>query len=75
MKTGKTKDQEIKSKSLIPLESIADRIIKARGMNVMIDADLAELYGVNTKALNQAVKRNKERFPGDFVFQLNKKEK
>jgi phage regulator Rha-like protein len=65
----------MKSESLINLESIEDRIIKARGMNVMIDADLAELYGVNTKALNQAVKRNKERFPSDFVFQLNKKEK
>ncbi len=41
----------------------------------MLDSDLAELYGVPTKALNQAVKRNKERFPGDFMFQLTKEEK
>lgn len=41
----------------------------------MLDADLAQLYGVRTKAVNQAVKRNRERFPGDFVFQLTQKEK
>jgi uncharacterized protein YciW len=46
-----------------------------RGLRVMIDADLAELYGVPTKVLNQAVKRNASRFPSDFMFQLNAQEK
>jgi hypothetical protein len=46
-----------------------------RGLRVIIDADLAKLYGVPTKALNQAVKRNIERFPGDFMFQLTSAEK
>ncbi|MCM2289725.1 MAG: ORF6N domain-containing protein [Sulfuritalea sp.] len=46
-----------------------------RGQRVMLDADLADLYGVETRALNQAVKRNIERFPGDFMFQLNLDEK
>jgi hypothetical protein len=67
--------QKIKHESIILSESIEDRILRIRGINVMVDTDLAELYGVTTKALNQAVKRNKERFPQDFVFQLNKKEK
>ena len=65
----------INNESPVLLERIEDRILKIRGINVMIDSDLAELYGVTTKALNQAVKRNKDRFPRDFVFQLNKKEK
>ena len=56
--------------SLIPLEPIAARILVIRGQKVMIDADLAELYGVPTKALNQAVKRNAARFPEDFMFRL-----
>src|SRR5438132_13241857 len=46
------------------------RIFLVRGQKVMLDADLAELYSVSTKSLNLAVKRNKERFPGDFMFQL-----
>ncbi|MBI3765732.1 MAG: ORF6N domain-containing protein [Ignavibacteriales bacterium] len=46
-----------------------------RGLKVMIDADLAELYGVSTKALNQAVRRNIERFPSDFMFELTPEEK
>jgi hypothetical protein len=50
---------------------IGDRIITLRGQNVILDADLAEIYGVSTQALNQAVKRNAERFPIDFVFRLN----
>jgi phage regulator Rha-like protein len=60
---------------LAPIEAIASRILLIRGWKVMIDADLAELYGVETKALNQAVKRNKERFPGEFMFQLTRVEK
>jgi hypothetical protein len=49
---------------------IARRIVVLRGMNVLLDFDLAELYGVKTKALNQAVTRNAERFPPDFMFEL-----
>lgn len=50
-------------------------ILWIRGIRVMIDADLAELYGVSTKALNQAVKRNRDRFPQNFMFRLTQKEK
>jgi hypothetical protein len=57
------------------LPRIEGRIQVLRGLKVMIDTDLAELYGVPTKALNQAVKRNAERFPPDFMFQLNAAEK
>jgi hypothetical protein len=49
---------------------VEQRIYLARGQKVMLDRDLAELYGVETKALNQAVKRNRDRFPSDFMFQL-----
>lgn len=52
-------------------DDIAQRIMILRGHKVMLDADLAELYGVETKALNQAVRRNAERFPADFMFQLS----
>lgn len=60
---------------LIPLERIENRILLLRGQKVILDADLAKLYGVTTKALNQAVKRNADRFPPDFTFQLTKEEK
>jgi hypothetical protein len=53
---------------------IADAIHLVRGQKVMLDRDLAALYGVSTKALNQAVSRNRERFPDDFVFQLTREE-
>ena len=56
--------------SLIPMERIERAIILVRGEKVMLDRDLAEIYGVETKALNQAVKRNDSRFPADFMFQL-----
>lgn len=59
----------------ILLPRIEARIQVVRGLRVMIDADLAELYGVPTKALNQAVKRNAARFPTDFVFRLDVAEK
>jgi phage regulator Rha-like protein len=52
-------------------ESLKDKIYSIRGFQVMLDRDLAELYGVETKRLNEAVKRNKERFPEEFCFQLN----
>lgn len=55
-----------------PLESL---ILTIRGHKVMIDADLASLYGVETRTLNQAVKRNANRFPKDFMFRLNADEK
>jgi hypothetical protein len=58
-------------KALIPLEVIEQRILLIRGQKVMLSIHLAELYDVETRALNQAVKRNISRFPEDFVFQLN----
>lgn len=57
-----------------PLEEIENLILTIRGKQVMLDRDLARLYGVETKVLNQAVKRNIERFPEDFMFQLTKEE-
>lgn len=59
----------------IPVERIERGIFVLRGVRVMLDTDLADLYGVPTKALNQAVKRNADRFPADFMFQLDEKEK
>jgi phage regulator Rha-like protein len=59
---------------LIPIERIESRIYLIRGQKVMLDRDLAELYGVETKKLNQAVKRNKVRFPDDFMFSLTRQE-
>lgn len=61
--------------NLIALESVAQRILILRGQKLMVDADLAELYGVDTKRLNEQVKRNIERFPSDFMFQLTVDEK
>ncbi|HBR17104.1 MAG TPA: hypothetical protein DD725_05795 [Deltaproteobacteria bacterium] len=61
--------------SIVPLENIESRIFLIRGHKVMIDADLANIYGVTTKRLNEQVKRNRERFPEDFMFQLTKEEK
>lgn len=63
------------SHSLIPVERIESRILVVRGCKVMLDADLAGVYGVPTRTLNQAVKRNSERFPSDFMFQLTAEEK
>lgn len=56
------------------LQIIQNRIYEIRGLKVMLDYDLAELYEVETRALNQAVKRNMKRFPIDFIFQLNEEE-
>jgi hypothetical protein len=63
-----------KTTTLIPDERIERAILLLRGQRVMLDADLAALYGVTTKQLIQAVKRNAERFPGDFAFVLTGKE-
>lgn len=56
------------------LQTIQNRIYEIRGRKVMLDRDLAEMYGVQTKVLNQAVKRNSDRFPEDFMFQLTNEE-
>lgn len=60
--------------SLIPSETIVSKIYIIRNRKVMLDRDLAKLYGVQTKVLNQAVKRNVKRFPPDFMFQLTVEE-
>jgi ORF6N domain len=62
------------SAAVIPYERIERAIKVVRGQRVILDADLAELYGVTTAALNQAVRRNAQRFPVDFAFQLNPSE-
>jgi len=72
--TGLMNDKMLKSRSLIPIERIENRIFLIRGQKVMLDADLAELYGVTTKRLNEQVKRNRARFPEDFMFQLTASE-
>ena len=59
---------------MVPLEGVVSRIFLVRGQKVMLDADLAELYGVTTKRLNEQVKRNIDRFPLDFMFLLTKQE-
>ncbi len=67
--------KKILSPTSTPLVSIDSSILQIRGHKVMIDTDLAALYGVPTKALNQAIKRNARRFPQDFMFQLSIAEK
>lgn len=64
----------IKKAILLAYEVIMNRIYLVRGQKVMIDRDLAELYGVETRVLKQAVRRNTHRFPEDFMFEMNKKE-
>ena len=60
--------------NILPRERIERSILLIRGHKVILDADLAELYGVETRALLQAVSRNQKRFPEDFMFQMSKKE-
>ncbi len=60
---------------IIPMERVERTIIVLRGQKVILDADLAVLYGVPTKAFNQAVKRNRKRFPLDFIFKVTPEEK
>jgi hypothetical protein len=64
----------MKKGSLLPDEIIINKIILLRDQKVLVDRDLAELYGVDTRTLNQAVKRNLKRFPEDFMFQMSKEE-
>ena len=61
--------------NLVPVEIIENKIIIIRGQKVMLDRDLAELYGVETKYLNRQVRRNLNRFPPEFMFQLSEKER
>ncbi len=61
-------------KGIVEQNIIERKIFVIRGLNVMLDRDLSELYGVETRVLNQAVRRNKERFPADFMFQLTREE-
>jgi hypothetical protein len=63
------------SEKEIAVDVVAGKILVVRGKKVMLDRDLAELYKVSTKVLNQAVKRNKNRFPDDFMFQITQEEK
>ena len=58
----------------LAIEQIGSRILTVRGQNVMVDSDLAELYGVETKTLNRSVSRNLDRFPEDFMFSLTAEE-
>jgi hypothetical protein len=68
------KNESAEHELAIPAEAIERKIYLLRGHKVMLDADLAELYEVPTKAFNQAIKRNLDRFPADFMFQLSKEE-
>ena len=68
-----------KNRRIVPLSFIAQEVVERkiyliRGKKIMLDRDLAPLYGVETRSLNQAVKRNLDRFPEDFMFQLTKDE-
>jgi len=60
---------------IVPLQNITSRIYRIRGLRVMLDVDLAQIYSVTTKRFNEQVKRNRNRFPSDFMFQLTKTEK
>ena len=64
------KEKQAAQRVTIPVERIARAILLIRGQKVILDSDLAQLYGVETKVLNRAVKRNIGRFPGDFMFRL-----
>ena len=66
----------MKEKSvIIPIERVEKTILLIRGQKVILDTDLAKLYGVTTNRLNEQVKRNRDRFPEDFMFQLTHQEK
>ncbi|HUW19515.1 MAG TPA: ORF6N domain-containing protein [Sedimentisphaerales bacterium] len=64
----------VETVSIIPVARVKSRILLIRGQKVILDSELAELYGVETRVLNQAAKRNIDRFPSDFMFQLSKRE-
>jgi hypothetical protein len=64
-----------KRKAVVPVERVEETILYIKGQRVILDADLARLYGVTTKRLNEQVRRNRDRFPEDFIFQLSTEEK
>lgn len=68
------KQKQIDQSELIPAENVENKILMLRGFKVLLDRDLAALYGVETRVLNQAVKRNMERFPPDFMLKLSRAE-
>ena len=70
-----TEKARLKMSNLIPIEVVVDRILVVRGKRVVLDRDLADLYGVSTKRLNEQVRRNQKRFPEDFMFRLTVTEK
>lgn len=74
MKKNKTVKQNKNRLVIIPTERVVSKIFLIRGKKIMIDRDLAELYGVETRVLNQAVRRNIDRFPSDFMFSLTRQE-
>jgi hypothetical protein len=67
-------DKKMTKTEIVPIEVIENKIYLIRGQKVMFDRDLAMLYGVETRILNKAVKRNIDRFPSDFMFELNNEE-
>lgn len=71
---NKTNSPNAAPSTALSPQALAGRILMLRGQRVLLDSDLAELYGVQTRVFNQAVKRNVSRFPGDFMFQLSKEE-
>jgi len=73
-KTKVKKERVMSNKLLVPAESVITKIVVIKNQKVILDRDLAALYGVETRALKQAVRRNIKRFPEDFMFQLGKKE-
>ena len=68
------KSKTISPQQFIPVETIADKIYLIRGQKIMLDADLAQLYGVSTRRLNEQIRRNRDRFPEDFAFVLTPEE-
>ncbi len=68
------KDENMTTEILIPTETVISKIFFIRNQKVILDTDLAKLYGVETKVLNQSIRRNLRRFPDDFMFQLTKEE-
>jgi hypothetical protein len=73
-KAKRRKDASASKTALIPVEQVARSILVIRGERVLLDADLAQLYGVSVKQLNQAIRRNLDRFPADFMFELSEQE-
>ena len=65
----------VEANEILPVDTVEERILTIRGQKVILDADLARLYGVTTKQLNQQVKRNADRFPSDFAFRITREEK